>query len=237
MNSELMMDIAVDITPIEPKPSGVGLYVANLIKCLAELQIQENFKLRLVYQPRLKNWLRRNFDFPPSLPTNVQLSLLPIPVRISNLLLALPVNSLVSGYFENHLQSPDILHGNSYSVFPCRGSCKLMTIYDLTFIKYPDYANSVMKGYAQKIKQCLPWTDLIITISENSKREIVEYLEIDSNRVWVTPLASRYSSDYLTSDRDEQLTKLAGYDFSQPYLLFVSTIEPRKNIITLIAAF
>ena len=231
-----MLKIVVDATPVEPKPSGVGFYVANLICALDALQKEENFQLGVVYQPGLKKWLRGDFNFPESLKHYSQRHLLPLPVRISDLLLALAFRPSLS-YFEKYLGLPDIVHGTNYSVYPCTKSLKVMNIYDLTFIKYPNYIDSVVKKYTKKVRRCLQWTDLVLTISESSKKDIVEHLQVNPKKVYVTPLASRYYPDYLSAQTTEELEKLVNYDFSQPYLLFISTIEPRKNINTIISAF
>ncbi|MEH2394495.1 MAG: glycosyltransferase family 1 protein [Nostoc sp.] len=231
-----MLKIVVDATPVESKPSGVGFYVANLICALDALQKEENFQLGVVYQPRLKKWLRGDFSFPESLKHYSQRHFLPLPVRISDLLLALAFKPSLS-YFEKYLDFPDIVHGTNYSVYPCKKSLKVMNIYDLTFIKYPNYIDSVVKKYTKKVRRCLQWTDLVLTISESSKKDIVEHLQVDPKKVYVTPLASRYYPDYLSAQTTEELEKQVNYDFSQPYLLFISTIEPRKNINTIISAF
>ncbi|MEH1822519.1 MAG: glycosyltransferase family 1 protein [Nostoc sp.] len=231
-----MLKIVIDATPITPKPSGVGFYIINLISSLEALQKQNNFDLGIVYQPRLNNWLAGNFNFPDSLKHYSQRHLLPLPVRISDLLLAISFNPSLS-YFDKYFGFPDILHGTNYSVYPCNNTLKVMNIYDLTFFKYPKYADSVAKTYFKRVKRCLEWTDLIITISQSSKADIIEYLQVDPKRVYVTPLASRYYPDYLSAQTTEELAKQVNYDFSQPYLLFVSTIEPRKNINTIISAF
>lgn len=231
-----MLKIVIDATPVEPKPSGVGFYVSNLICALDKLQTLDNFKLGIVYQPGLKKWLKRNFSLPESLKRYTDNYLMPLPVRISDLLLSLEFKPSLS-YFEKYFGYPDILHGTNYSVYPCHNSLKVMTIYDLTFIKYPHYIDSVVKTYTQKVQRCLKWTDLILTISESSKRDIVEYLQVSPEKVYVTPLASRYYPNYLSIDVIEKLEKQSVYDFSKPYLLFVSTIEPRKNILNIISAF
>ena len=229
-----MFKVVVDATPILPKPSGVGLYVANLIGSLATLQIQENFQLGIVYQPGLKKWLLGDLSFPEVLKAYSELYMLPLPVRLSNFLLAVSSNpSLLN--FDKDLGCPNIVHGTNYSVYPCRNSKKVLGIYDLTFIKYPKYSNSVTKTYTKRLKQCLQWTDLVITISESSKRDIVEHLRVNPEQVYVTPLASRYHHNYLA--KTYQLENTVNYNFAQPYLLFVSTIEPRKNITTLVVAF
>ena len=60
-----MLKVAIDATPVTPKSSGVGYYVANLIYALHTLQKTEDFHLKIVYQPGLKKWLKRDLSFPP----------------------------------------------------------------------------------------------------------------------------------------------------------------------------
>ena len=231
-----MFKLVIDATPIFPKPTGVGLYVSNLISSLHLLQKQEDFQLRVIYQPGLKKWLQCDRSFPQPLQKYAPVYLLPIPVRISNFLINQDFQSALS-YFEKYFDSPDIVHGTNYTVYPCQKSLKVMTIYDLTFIRYPEYINEVVEKYSQYVKRCLQWTDLVLTISESSKQDIVKYLKVEPEKIYVTPLASRYNPNYLSVDNIHNLKTQINYDFSQPYLLFVSTIEPRKNIHTLISAF
>ena len=230
-----MLKVVVDATPLRPKPSGIGIYVYNLIKALDKLQNQESFQLGISYHPSLKNWLVGNLHFPESITGYSNLRLIPLPVTFSHLLARYP-NPIIS-YFERYFECPDIVHGTDHFVYRCKNSLRVMTIHDLTFIKYPKYANSIVRTYSSRVKQCLSWSDLIITFSQSSKRDIVEYLGVEPNRIYVTSQASRYSPEYLSSERAAILKKYIDYDFSQPYLLFVSTIEPRKNIINLIKAF
>jgi glycosyltransferase involved in cell wall biosynthesis len=230
-----MLKVVVDATPLLPNPSGVGLYVYNLINSLHTLSFQENFELGIVYQPSLKNWLLGNLSFPALLETYSNLHLLPLPVRVLNLLAAFP-NPLLS-YFEGGFGYPNIFHGTNYAVYPCQKSLKVMNIYDLSFIKYPNYVNSVVRTYTKRVKQSLKWSNLVITISESSKKDIVEYLNVPPERIYVTPLASRYYPNYLEEHLIDKAVDTIKYNFDKPYFLFVSTIEPRKNIITLISAF
>jgi glycosyltransferase involved in cell wall biosynthesis len=231
-----MLKFVVDATAISPKPSGVGLYVANLVRSLLPLQESESFELGVVYQPGMKKWLMGDLSFPKSLKEYPHVHLLPIPVRISNFLIDSNFQSGLS-YFEKHFGDIDLVHGTNYTVYPCRKSLKVMSIYDLTFIKYPDYIDSVVQAYAKRIMRCLEWTDLVLTISESSKKDIVEHLNVAPEKVAVTSLASRYTHSFLNDKPREQLKEKIDYDFSRPYLLFVSTLEPRKNIQAIITAF
>ncbi|MFH7242698.1 MAG: glycosyltransferase family 4 protein [Spirulina sp.] len=227
------MRVVVEATPILPNPSGVGLYVLNLLAALHRLQATEGFELSLVYQPSLKNWLRGNWAVPDNLAHYDRQIVLPLPVRLLNLLAALPGQPGLAP-LERRFQRPDIYHGTNYAVYPCRHSLRVMNIYDLTFIRYPQYVTAVVRTYNQRVRQCLAWTDLVVTISESSKRDIVDFLGVPPERVWVTPLASRYAED--TVGLDQRIQRPAGLG-DWPYILFVSTLEPRKNVVRLIQAF
>lgn len=232
-----MLKVVVDATSIQHKPSGVGLYTANLIHSLYKLQDQENFQLGMSFQPGFKSWLRGNLAVPELISKYSNIHILPLPVRLSNLFLSLSPNPLISNYFDKSFGYPDIIQGTNYSVYCCQKSKSILNIYDLSFIKYPEYTDAVVKQYQKRLKHCLQWTDLVITISENSKQDIVKYLKVDPQKIHVTYLASRYYPEYLSEQLTDKIVDSMDYDFSKPYLLFVSTIEPRKNIINLILAF
>jgi glycosyltransferase involved in cell wall biosynthesis len=227
------MKIVVEATPVLPKPSGVGLHILNLLMALEALQEVEDFELSgIIYYPSLKNWLTGNWVIPETLTTFPNIHFLPLPVRVLNLL-ALIVNNPVLEALEQQLGAPDIYHGTNFSVYPCRHSRRVMTIYDMAFMRHPNYVTTVVRTYNQRVRQCLQWTDLVITSSESCKQEVIEYLKVPKERVWVTPLASRYN--HVTA-KLARLSKppIAG---GCPYILFVSTLEPRKNVICLIRAF
>jgi len=115
-----------------------------------------------------------------------------------------------------------------------------MTIHDLTFIKYPSYATSIVQSYRSRIQRCLAGTDGVITFAQSTKQDIIDYFQVEPSRIFLTPQASRYSANTLDLEALQSLESLKSelaYDFSQPYLLFVSTLEPRKNVEGLISAF
>ena len=229
-----MLKICLDATPIRDKPSGVGVYTLNLIKALDQLQASEDFKLDIYFQPTFKNWLSRNFS-PNELIQSYSPYCLLIPVTVTSTLIKFP-NPLLA-YFSRSLDRPDVVHGTDHFVYPNLTSRNIMTIHDLTFVKYPDYVPTIVKTYLDRIKNCLKFTDAIITFSENTKRDLVELLKIDPDKIYVTYQASRYHIDYLTKQQIEELKVSFSYDFNKPYFLFVSTLEPRKNVIGLIQAF
>jgi glycosyltransferase involved in cell wall biosynthesis len=234
-----MPKIAIDATPLLPRPSGIGMYVTHLIEAL-EASLPPEFELEIVYQPGLKNWLRGQLYFPEYLRSHSPRRIIPLPVRLSNLFIRVP--ELFLPIIEQRFATPAIFHGTNHTVFPFKRSSRVMTIHDLTFVKYPEFTNTTVRAYAEQVKHCLQWTDLVLTVSHSSKQDIVRYFGFAADRIHVTPLASRYSSHYLSNQNLQgqniaQLAQTSPYNFTQPYILFVSTIEPRKNITGLITAF
>jgi glycosyltransferase involved in cell wall biosynthesis len=230
-----MKKILIDCTCLRDQPSGVGFYTYQLIKALDKIQVDDHFVFGIYCQPSMKKWLTRNFTFPQLLQDHPNSYLLPIPVTISNLLAKYYPSFL--NQFNSYLPEPYLIHGTDHYVYPYPKSYKVMTIMDLTFIKYPFYSNSIVKTYIDRLKQCLKWTDLVLTISESSKQDIMEYLGVKPEKIVVTYLASRYTNYSLSDDQKSKLQSSISYNFNIPYILFVSTLEPRKNVVNLIKSF
>ena len=224
------MKVLFDCTSVRDRISGVGYYTYNLMKALRDGNFPD-LELSFYRQPSVKQWLKNQRQLPDSLKDFSSIEFLPLPVTVSNLL------GKSAGYFTNNMDDYDISHGTDHYVYPFRKGKKVMTIHDLTFLKYPQFCTNIVKQYTQRIKKCLQWTDAIITISESSKQDIIDYLGYEKEKIFVTYGASRYNLDFLKNLNIEIIKNKINYDFAQPYLLFVSTIEPRKNIINLIKAF
>lgn len=237
------MKVSLDITPVDSRPSGVGLYVCNLVAGLTTLNSCVDLQLILHDQlnPRnLINGQTREESLPTILRHYSQRNSIPIPVKLSNFLIKYWPKILASYLGVAH-GGFDISHRTNYTVLPFSKSRNIITIYDLSFIKYPQYVHpQVEKSYTGRLQECLKWADAVITISESSKCDIAQYLDISLDRIFVTPLANRYRTfsptENIKAPKILDIEKL-GVDVSKPYLLFVSTIEPRKNIKSIIQAF
>ncbi len=234
------MKLCIDLTPLTPNPSGVGIYVLNLVSALQKLQATENFHLSGFYQPRLAAWLQGKWKTPAYFQTDLHLQIdstvFPCPVRVSNrLVVSSP--TLLSHLLTRLPSPPDVLHGTNYSVVPWPNCRKVITIYDLSFIRYPQFADRVSQSYGQQLRYYLPYADLILTISESAKQDIIEYFNLSPEKVIVTYLASRYDGNLPTKSTPKVTTTTLSKNLDRPYILFVGTLEPRKNLVTLISAF
>jgi glycosyltransferase involved in cell wall biosynthesis len=133
----------------------------------------------------------------------------------------------------------DIYHGLSNELPLELGSSrvkKVVTIHDLIFLRYPGYYSPVdRRTYLWKSRHACRHADLVVAVSEQTKRDLVERLGVPEDRVRV--LYQGYEPIF---DRplDEEARRLLAlkYDLPPRYLLQVGTIEERKNLLTTVKA-
>jgi glycosyltransferase involved in cell wall biosynthesis len=115
-------------------------------------------------------------------------------------------------------------------------SKSIVTIHDLSFKKHPNFFNfknrliffAFGKLSAEK-------ADSIITISNSSKRDIIDFYHIDVNKIWVTYLAANEDFSNLDKNRFSIIRKK--YKIDSKYVLSIGSFEPKKNLLTLLKAF
>jgi len=125
----------------------------------------------------------------------------------------------------------DLFHASNWALPKTR--CPLVTtIHDLTFIKFPkEHLPYYIKVHTRHLKRAKKLADLIITDSQASKKDLIDY-GIDPQKIRVVYLAA---SDIFKPRLDKKI--LEKYQLTKPYLLTVGTQEPRKNLKNLIAAY
>jgi glycosyltransferase involved in cell wall biosynthesis len=89
--------------------------------------------------------------------------------------------------------------------------------------------------YRYWLPHILPKVEAVITISEQSRRDITKYLPVEPEKVTVTKLAA--SRNFLVMPDDEVIPVLKRHQISYPYILYVGSIEPRKNLLRLLEAY
>ena len=111
----------------------------------------------------------------------------------------------------------------------------IVTIYDTVFFSAPETMGG-MKTISE-YKYAAERSDLIITISESAKADIIKHFNIDEKKIKiVTPGIDlqKYSYKYSKSELENIRKK---YNLPKNYILYLGTIEPRKNIERIVKAF
>jgi glycosyltransferase involved in cell wall biosynthesis len=134
---------------------------------------------------------------------------------------------------------PDIFHCTYQLPLRSKSACNIYTIHDLVPLRLPFTTLDNKRRTFRLLKKIAAKADHIVTVSENSKRDIIELLSIDERKVTNTYQAVAFSKE--DSERSEetiaeQLSGSFGLEF-QEYLLFFGALEPKKNVGRLIEAY
>ena len=110
------------------------------------------------------------------------------------------------------------------------------TVHDLSVILHPEWhpADRVA-SYERDFESGLARSQHIITISENSRQEIIRHLGVPGDRVSRTYMGIRPGLRPMPAEELE--AKRRALDLPPNYLLYMGTIEPRKNLMTLLRAY
>lgn len=113
---------------------------------------------------------------------------------------------------------------------------KIVTIHDLIFLRFPQYYTFFdRKIHFWKFKKSTEKADLIIAISEQTKRDIVEFLKIPEEKIRVVyqgchqAFKDHQSDEFLNSVKEK-------FQLPDRFILNVGTIEPRKNLLNIVKA-
>jgi glycosyltransferase involved in cell wall biosynthesis len=130
----------------------------------------------------------------------------------------------------------DVLHV-PFNFLPVGRARKVVTIYDLAFLHFPETHGplerarlTLLTGFSAR------QAGHVLTVSEFSKRAIVERYAVPPDRVTVAPAA--VERDLFRTPTDEQraaFRRRSGFSFD--YLLYVGTLHPRKNLPLLLEAY
>jgi glycosyltransferase involved in cell wall biosynthesis len=134
---------------------------------------------------------------------------------------------------------PGIFHCTYPLPLRSKSACNIYTIHDLVPLRLPFTTLDNKRQIFRLLKTIARQADHIVTVSENSKRDIVELLGVAEDRVTNTYQAVHFPEVYRDRPSEmiaEQLRGSFGLDFRE-YLLFFGALEPKKNVARLIEAY
>lgn len=130
----------------------------------------------------------------------------------------------------------DLFFFPDYYAFPTTSGKRLVLIYDITYVAYPEYGLKERIDFFTKMtKKTISRKDTIITISEFSKKELVEKMNVDEKLIHVVyPGVDEKFKPASPAAIEKVRNK---YNIDKPYILFIGSIQTRKNLAVLVEAF
>lgn len=223
------MKIGIDISPIIYE-TGVSWYTKNLVKELLKVDKTDEFILFGGSLRRLKD-LKLAFDnCRATVRGSCRLRLFPLPPifmnAVWNRLHAFPIEWLIGNV--------DVFHSSDWTQPPTK-AYKVATIHDLSPLRFPEMTHpKIVTAHKARLKWVAKEVDKIIAVSEFTKKEIIELLDISPNRIVVIHEAPDPDMVSVDKQRAEQVRNKFG--IAGDYLLVVGA-DTRKNIPAIIQAF
>jgi glycosyltransferase involved in cell wall biosynthesis len=253
------MRIGFDVTALYVAQAGIFYFDYNLIRTLLELD-RDNDYLLLDYSPihggyNQPNELRVLEDSTTGI-THVtglrhrklaRLKITQRPVlwplaRLVDRTLLLPWNRLTQASMCRKLApllaDVDVFHSSEVLLWRQPGALNVMTIYDLTPVLFPEYHTpGTLAIQHAKHRFAQEEADVVLAISEATKRDIVTHLSIAEDRIRVVYAGVAPHFRPVTDPVILRETLSVFHLMPDEYLLHVGTLEPRKNLVRLIEAY
>lgn len=215
------MKIAIDTRSMYLNKAGVRSYIKNLHEALKNIKDR---KIQIIPMHGLNTEIlpRKSFTKKHKILNGVS-DILWTQIR-------LPI--LVRKYKIDALISPDYV---APILCPC---ISLVVFHDMTYRIFPEFYNSWHLWYHKIMIPLVARTaDRIITVSEYSKMDIINMLSVHKDKIFVSHIAA--ARDFAKNINEEDLqNKLNKYGIGkEEYLLYLGTIEGRKNLPRLVESF
>ena len=211
--------VAIDVTPLLGTPTGVAAFVRGLLDGLSGRDDASVLAYGLTWRGR------------QAVPARV-------PAGMDVVRAPMPANPLREAW--RRLDWPpvewwtgacDVVHGTNFVVPPTRPAAEVVTVHDLTPMRFPEIVERASLAYPVLIRRALRRGAFVHTPSEYVRAEVIEWSGVEPERV----VAIHHGVPPLTGVADaERARTLVGTD---AYVLALGTIEPRKDIPTLVRAF
>ncbi len=141
--------------------------------------------------------------------------------------------------WELFFRAPDALFVPAHTIpfWPINRKTKVyVTVHDVGFKRYPNLYKKIQYYYHDLTMRVIRRrADKIITISEFSKAEIMNYYQVPADKIVVIPLG--YDQDKYNDTITDNQSVLEKYKITQPYILYVGRLEKKKNIGNMVKAF
>ena len=211
------MQIVLDITPAVRTGAGMGRYASELSRALSKLVVHEQLRL-------FSTDLLGRAPAPP-------LDRLPrtdYPQADRPWRLAVAWATWTGGAMDSIVGPGDLFHATDQLLPPLKRMASVFTLHDVAHILSPATQTTPNRLFSTMLLPAfLKRADVVITVSESTRRSALEYYDLPPEKVRTVLLG--VPEGFGRAPAEEQARVRARYALPARYLLCVSTLEPRKN--------
>lgn len=218
------MKVTLDGTPLLGAKTGIGRYTYELLSALPAA-LKETDPDSLV---DTMFWSARGRTR-PDLPLGVGIRGKRLPARVlraSWLRFNHPKIEYLAG-------ACDVFHGTNFVSPPTRRAAEVVTVHDLTFLYHTATVRADALDYQRLIQRCLDRGAHVVTPTTAVARDVRAEYGLAVDRVHVTPLGVDHAWSLATPATSAWL---GSRSLPSDYLLFVGSLDPRKNLVRLLEA-
>ena len=223
-SNRIKVRIGIDATALPQQPVGAGNYIIQLIRAL----VKANFDHQLViytqqHSPDLIN-----------LPADAEVEWRIVSDMTPGFRLVWEQTSFPGLIRRDKV---NLLHSLHYTK-PLRLQCaSVVTFHDMTFFLYPQLHTRARRlFFPPMMKLSAKQADEIVTVSESTRRDVIRLLGVDPDKVSTTQLGVD-ASFRVIDDLQAKKVIVTKYDLPEEFILYLGTIEPRKNLPLLMRAY
>ncbi|MEF3304496.1 glycosyltransferase family 4 protein [Paenibacillus sp. GYB003] len=222
------MNIFLDAQPLLGSKSGVARY----IDCLySELSTHHNSNVYLAFNRIIKGI--NLTDITDRKPGRIINQRYPYKV-IRRLLNPNFLYDFPYDFFK--FKKADIFHGTNFTHNATRKGKSIITIHDLAFLRFPETTSEkIYKHHSKWVPYSARKCDHIIAVSEQTKNDIVELLRVPEYKI--STIYSAADTRFFKLPEPQYFPVIQHYQLPERYILFVGTVEPRKNLLGLLKSY
>jgi glycosyltransferase involved in cell wall biosynthesis len=235
--SDTRLTVALDATPLLGRPTGVGAFCAGALGGLAQLDDVDVAAFAI-------SWRRRQ-GIVGLVPDGVSTRQRPMPAR--------PLHASwrhwrvppLEWFVGNH----QVVHGTNFVVPPARRAARVVTVHDLTILRFPELCDASTLRFPELIRRAVAEGAWVHTPSRFVAAEVIEAFHLPAERVRAVhhgvprlpgPRSGPGPGTGPGSEPSDDPSPSVGLDLppgTSRYVLAVGTVEPRKDYPSLVAAF
>lgn len=216
------MQITLDATPLLGRRTGVGRYVEQLLAALAARSEPDGLELRA------STWTWRGAEL-TGLPQGVRPVGRRVPARIVRELWTRGDWPAV----ETLVGATDVFHGTNFVSPPTRRAREVVTVHDLSYVEHSETVDSAVLAYESLVARSIARGATVITPSRTVAASVRAHYNLPETAVVATPLGV---DDAWFDASAPTASWLQARTLPTSYIVFVGSLDPRKNLARLLAA-